>query len=981
MADQLELKDSTSDGPSSAAKSQPRKLPKKRAKTGCLTCRKRRIKCGEEKPICNNCIKSKRICEGYVQRVVFKNPLGVFGSYGHHGQDAQMQQSRVSHKDFPLPAQHAAAAAQHPMLAPRPVDPYSSAQSDPQANGGATPFYYPAPIHAPQQWQDLNQDSSTDGIVHQSNTQHAPEQYPHPITNWDSIESQDYLAGPLPQTDANHVESGPIFCETGYQYPQQHAQLPTPFSPGPLIPPSQPQVIYVDIEAEDHYDLESDEEIFDHTQTEGFNQLNLIMASANRDDGRLRSFTTHLNEPNVLATYYPTLSSSPLNNPKTARIFAHFIHSTGPSLSMFERHPTDASIDLGAPVPPAQRSLWAYTLPLKALEHPALLQSILAISSLHIAYLQGVPTTVSLKHYHFALKRIGRAVGLPTRRKQIGTLAATQLLAYYEVISADHTKWNSHIAGAVHLIREVDWAGTTRDIRAYRRIINEQRSQMGWTDSSMYYHHALGADVSEDDPFAAKEATVDQVLISAILGRVVDWDQFGHVDEGYSTPFKKNFSRKDIETYRIQCDLYWWFTKQDVFHSLISGEKLFLPYYLHGQCPPRAGIGRIDAIYGSSDHLWLLLARVSEFGHRDRKRKLKALRTAGTDWRPTPGMFRFMGRFSGGSGPPGGPPRGPPGPPGGSRPTGLPKASPSGPPNPGSGPASGPPSASSQASPPMYGMVPPSGPARVPVEFVEDRRGQPTTPEEEDHSEDTTYNDAEKEWEEILVAMDTFFRALGRDFQPLPADVTATIPSPFGPALQYRTTTIAVILGFYYAGRILLHRFHPSMPPAMMMAAGVAAPTTAELAQIIGRITAGIYSPQSFNLQAGSLSPTLGSSLTEMTMPVFFAAVQYIDAAQRHWIVSQLRDVSRLTGWKTSDAIAGGCEKAWIIAASQGRGPPYERSFQTDRNREILHNDVLIRAQVNESDDRRFMVVHPPDRAHLAMGLLSLEGDMQNLEI
>ena len=48
------------------------KLSRKRTKTGCLTCRKRRIKCGEERPICNNCIKSKRPCEGYSQRVIFK---------------------------------------------------------------------------------------------------------------------------------------------------------------------------------------------------------------------------------------------------------------------------------------------------------------------------------------------------------------------------------------------------------------------------------------------------------------------------------------------------------------------------------------------------------------------------------------------------------------------------------------------------------------------------------------------------------------------------------------------------------------------------------------------------------------------------------------------------------------------------------------------------------------------------------------------
>ncbi|KAG9232057.1 hypothetical protein BJ875DRAFT_97011 [Amylocarpus encephaloides] len=38
---------------------------KRRTKTGCLTCRKRRIKCDEAHPHCRNCQKSKRDCMGY----------------------------------------------------------------------------------------------------------------------------------------------------------------------------------------------------------------------------------------------------------------------------------------------------------------------------------------------------------------------------------------------------------------------------------------------------------------------------------------------------------------------------------------------------------------------------------------------------------------------------------------------------------------------------------------------------------------------------------------------------------------------------------------------------------------------------------------------------------------------------------------------------------------------------------------------------
>lgn len=333
---------------------------------------------------------------------------------------------------------------------------------------------------------------------------------------------------------------------------------------------------YVDYESEEYYDVESDEEMEDQASVEDFNQLSLIVASANRDERQLRSFTTYLNEPNMLASYRPTLGSSPLNNPKTARIFVHFIHATGPTLSIFERHPADSGHTLGSPVPAAQQGLWTHTMPLKALEHQALLQAILAISSLHISYLQQAPPTVSLKHYHYALKRVGHAVGLPQRRKQVGTLAATLLLAYYEVMTAEHSKWNSHVAGSAQLVREIDFATITRDIRSYRRRVWAQRQQMMKAQSAYAGYYAFDQGFLEDDPFAEKESSIDEKFIGSLLGRAVNYDQFGQIEDGRIRSRERHFTRKDIETYRIQCDLYWWYCKQDVIQSIIGGGGLML---------------------------------------------------------------------------------------------------------------------------------------------------------------------------------------------------------------------------------------------------------------------------------------------------------------------------------------------------------------------------------------------------------------------
>ncbi|KAJ9263244.1 transcriptional regulator family: Fungal Specific TF [Paecilomyces variotii] len=44
-----------------------------RGRTGCLTCRRRRLKCDEAKPACHSCTRLNLKCEGYAQRISFKD--------------------------------------------------------------------------------------------------------------------------------------------------------------------------------------------------------------------------------------------------------------------------------------------------------------------------------------------------------------------------------------------------------------------------------------------------------------------------------------------------------------------------------------------------------------------------------------------------------------------------------------------------------------------------------------------------------------------------------------------------------------------------------------------------------------------------------------------------------------------------------------------------------------------------------------------
>jgi hypothetical protein len=93
------------------------------------------------------------------------------------------------------------------------------------------------------------------------------------------------------------------------------------------------------------------------------NDLGIVVALQASQDNRglsLRSFTSFIDRPNMLATYTPSSQSTPLRDQMTARIFCHFINVTGPSMSMYERHPANPSLIFqGAPVPKSQQHIWA----------------------------------------------------------------------------------------------------------------------------------------------------------------------------------------------------------------------------------------------------------------------------------------------------------------------------------------------------------------------------------------------------------------------------------------------------------------------------------------------------------------------------------------------------------------------------------------------------------------------------------------------
>lgn len=76
---------------------------------------------------------------------------------------------------------------------------------------------------------------------------------------------------------------------------------------------------------------------------------------------QMRTFS-NFGDENALDTYIPTSTNSPLNDAQTASVFHYFVNVTGPSMSLYERHPFDPSpMFQGQPVPKARQHNWTCT--------------------------------------------------------------------------------------------------------------------------------------------------------------------------------------------------------------------------------------------------------------------------------------------------------------------------------------------------------------------------------------------------------------------------------------------------------------------------------------------------------------------------------------------------------------------------------------------------------------------------------------------
>lgn len=118
------------------------------------------------------------------------------------------------------------------------------------------------------------------------------------------------------------------------------------------------------------YDFYDDDESMGESEDELFAQESHLNAAGHgivasqRFDHHYHMFGTHtrtfstVGAETVLATYDPSPANSPLTDKHIAAVFWHFMNVTGPSMSLYERHPLDPSNVFQGQTPKTKQHGW-----------------------------------------------------------------------------------------------------------------------------------------------------------------------------------------------------------------------------------------------------------------------------------------------------------------------------------------------------------------------------------------------------------------------------------------------------------------------------------------------------------------------------------------------------------------------------------------------------------------------------------------------
>lgn len=312
-------------------------------------CRRRRIKCDEGRPVCNNCIKSKRDCDGYNQRLVFKSPYAnLDDAYGPPYYPTDPSDSTGQ------PNVHAGVAGStaqgaFPAIAPKP--PFGSQHyHQPHHQHPSLPFLQQASgVQQPGELSHLTTNQGH-GAFHHGPYHSLP---PNPLLSSAIDSAHASLGHPaLARFEYHAVEPARSPYASAAERPAGQLLLA---SLGTVTGPS--RALHTpweeDIGDDEHSIAASDDDDLDP------NLMLPLVSQLDMVGTEVRAFSAFA-QSNIVSEYMHYPYATELKDSGMRFVFLHFVRVTGPSMSLYERHPFGhAGVEQSRPKRESGSNMWS----------------------------------------------------------------------------------------------------------------------------------------------------------------------------------------------------------------------------------------------------------------------------------------------------------------------------------------------------------------------------------------------------------------------------------------------------------------------------------------------------------------------------------------------------------------------------------------------------------------------------------------------
>ncbi|KAL4886965.1 fungal-specific transcription factor domain-containing protein [Aspergillus karnatakaensis] len=375
-----------------------------RTNTGCVTCRKRHLKCDEVKPVCGPCLKVGRHC-----------------IYSHSSGSRNHVEKRVEHpvEDEGTGEDSADAAQPSAPFLPPLADSGTNNSPDRQHDSTIlswTPAHDQPSLHALDQLAAIVAiDQTTPPLLNGPSAGHYSSDIPHSVTS--SIES------PGPTVNAATVRWFDLLANDAVRESPQVSGVIGGYGPDAIEDADVSQIT----------PLQRATRIVDrnHLEVDGGLQAELR--------GLQPELNTHIIESPGSLPYEESLwqAQEPIQLlPREYSLFENFVQHVSPWIDLFD--PTNK---------------FSTFVPHLAMRNAGLLNAILALSSRHLSINPDSPSPdqahreMSLQYYYQTLHYVQKAMQYSSYKTSLELLATTLIISTYEMLDDSSQDWQRHLEG------------------------------------------------------------------------------------------------------------------------------------------------------------------------------------------------------------------------------------------------------------------------------------------------------------------------------------------------------------------------------------------------------------------------------------------------------------------------------------------------------------------------------------------------------